>query len=290
MSKAPQKAGGRRPTRKGRRQVIRKIKGTAITVPKQLRAHTFQATYGIPEDGGLRIHGETVEAQTEKDHFLRDAWHIANALGQALAMYGGFSEQRVIKNQMSSKSAGNVRAAYIHPTLPYWISLYIEVDAERTKTAIPRSDGIIVAVCRRTHQPSRESERLHYLNPAMDTLQLAQVLLLLVGIKKPEQLDIRDSSFLEGELLQQQLFGGVPASGMPLPGPGIIVRVWLQRAYRQCVFLKKCSQTVEIVCIDGNPLVALPYWGKRITRPLTHVHPDDRGLCVRESQERQERG
>ena len=66
----------------------------------------------------------------------------------------------------------------------------------------------------------------------------------------------------------------------------MVVRVWLIGAYRQCMLLRPGRTSVEVVCIDDHPRLALSYWGKRSTQPLTRVHPDDQALCARPAAER----
>jgi len=58
------------------------------------------------------------------------------------------------------------------------------------------------------------------------------------------------------------------------------VRVWLLGAYWRCLLARSGRTSVEVVCIDGHLLLALSYWGRRITQPLTRVHPD-LALCAR---------
>lgn len=263
--------------RKSRQRQPPKVRSTPITVCGQVPIVALQATYGV-----TRIDGRTPAAQRAKDRFQNDAYRYASALGQALAIHGGFTGQHLTRNRGSQLDAGSVMASYVHPTLPYWLSLYIEADPG--KTAIPRPDGVIIIACRRDTQRSRKRERLHYLDPALSSRELAQVLLLLVGLKRPADLEAPVAfPFGAGAqgLEQLTLFGEPPAAvATPRADAGPVVRVWLLGAYRQCVLLQSGRTSVEVACIDGHPRVALAYWGQRITRPLWRVHPDDQALCA----------
>ena len=265
-----------------------KLKRFPISVSLQLPVISLHANYGVEEDGVTRISGRTPEGVAGKDRFQRDGLLYAGALGQALAVYGGFTEQRVTRNRGHPLDAGSVMATYYHPGLPYWLSVYIESDP--SKTAIPRPDGVIILACRRTYRVGSPQERIHFLNPAMSSRELAQVLLLLVGLKKARDLEDQHRPASVGALNPAPLFADEPAGSGPLPqpgeGPAVVVRVWLLGAYRQCMLLRRGRTSVEIVCIDDHPRLALSYWGRRITQPLARVHPDDQSLCALPGAER----
>jgi hypothetical protein len=262
-----------------------RLKTVPIIISKRPPIACLQASYGVSGQGVTRIHALTAEGQQGKEQFQRDAWRYAHALGQALALYGGFTEKRITKNRGSTQDAGSILAAYYHPQLPCWLSVYIESDP--TKTALPRDDGVILIACRRMYRRTRERERMYHLNPAMSSVQLAQVLLLLVGLKKPGDFEGTIELPSTAGLQQQALFDEPRLTGAddePLPqageGQGLVVRVLLLGAYRQCMLLRRGRSTVEVACIDDHPCVALAYWGKRITQPLLRVHPDDQALCA----------
>jgi len=278
----------KRPRRNTRQWKPPKVKRFPISVSRRLPVITLHPNYGVQEDGATHISGRTPEGRVGKDRFQRDGVQYANALGQALAVYGGFTEQRVTRNRGHAPDAGSVMATYYHPGLSSWLSLYIESD--RSKTEIPRPDGVIILACRRTYRQSGAGERIHFLNPAMSSLQLALLLLLLVGLKKAEDLEDQHLPAQASDLQPQPLFGDEPAGSSDRPQPGerpqMVVRVWLLGAYRQCMLLRPGRTSVEIVCIDDHPRLALSYWGKRSTQPLTRVHPDDQSLCVLPGAER----
>jgi hypothetical protein len=278
----------RRPRRPIRQWKPPRVKRFPIAVARQLPVVWLDANYGVEEDGVTRISGRTPEGRAGKDCFQHDGVQYANALGQALAVYGGFTEQRVTRNRGHALDAGSVMATYYHPKLPYWLSLYIESD--RSKTAIPRPDGVIILACRRTYRQSGNRERIHFLNPAMSSLQLALVLLLLVGLKKAGDLEDQHLLAQASDLQPQPLFGDEPTGRRSRPQPGerphMVVRVWLIGAYRQCMLLRPGRTSVEVVCIDDHPRLALSYWGRRITQPLARVHPDDQSLCALPGAER----
>ena len=206
----------KRPRRNTRQWKPPKVKRFPIAVSRRLAVIALHPNYGVEEDGVTRISGRTPEGREGKDRFQHDGVQYANALGQALAVYGGFTEQRVTRNCGHALDAGSVMATYYHPRLSYWLSLYIESD--RSKTAIPRPDGVIILACRRTYRQSGERERIHFLNPAMSSLQLALVLLLLVGLKKAEDLEDQHLLAQASDLQPQPLFGDEPAgSRRPTP-------------------------------------------------------------------------
>jgi len=241
----------KRPRRNTRQWKPPKVKRFPISVSRRLPVITLHPNYGVQEDGATHISGRTPEGRVGKDRFQRDGVQYANALGQALAVYGGFTEQRVTRNRGHAPDAGSVMATYYHPGLSSWLSLYIESD--RSKTEIPRPDGVIILACRRTYRQSGAGERIHFLNPAMSSLQLALLLLLLVGLKKEEDLEDQHLPAQASDLQPQPLFGDEPAGSSDRPQPGerpqMVVRVWLLGAYRQCMLLRPGRTSVEIVCI-----------------------------------------
>ena len=254
-----------------------KVRKSPITVSRRLPVISLGANYGVVEDGASGIHGRTPEAQAEKDRFQRDAMRYVRALGQALAVHGKFTEQRVTRNRGREHDAGCVMATFYHPGLSYWLSLYIQSAPD--KTAIPRPDGVIILACRRSYQPSREEERMHYLNPAMSSLQLALVLLVLAGVRPAG--DLNDPGASGADFHPQSLFDGPTVAPVQTGGgQPEAVRVWLLGDYRRCRLLKPGQTAVEVACIDPHPRVALAYWGKRITRSINSVHPNDRLLCL----------
>jgi hypothetical protein len=256
------------------------VKTSPIIVSKCLPVVSLQASYGLEQEGVVCIDGRTPEAQREKDRFQRDACRYANALGQTLAVHGGFTGQSVTRNRGGQSDAGSVMARYIHPTCRYWLSVYIESD--HTRTAIPRPDGVIIIACRRPVQ-GRQRERMHELNPALSSLDLAQVLLLLAGLKQAVELVDQTDLYGASSLWGPDLFGNVAIEEDRQTNPGEgrspVVRVRLLGDYRRCLVLEATRETVGFVCIDEHPRVALAYWGQRITQPLQRVHPDDRARC-----------
>lgn len=283
MKKRPQPTGEKkRPRRITRQWKPPKLKGVPISVSRQLPVVWLQANYDFEEDGVTRVSGQTPEGRVGKDRFQHDGLLYARALGQALALYGGFTVQRVTRNRGRQQTAGSVMASFYRPEHPYWLSVYIESDP--SKTAIPRPDGVIILACRHSYQKGSERERIHCLNPAMSSLQFALVLLLLVGLKKAGDLEEQHRLAQRADLRPQSLFGDEPAERMSPSQPGarpqLVVRVWLLGAYRQCLLLKPGKTSVEIVCIDDHPLLALSYWGKQSTQPIARVHPEDQPLCA----------
>jgi DNA polymerase-3 subunit beta len=265
-----------------------KLKRFPIFVSQQLPVVSLDANYGVEEDGVTRIWGRTPAGLAEKDRFQRDGLLYAGALGQALALFGGFAEQRLTRNRGHPLDAGSVMATYYHPELPDSLSVYIESDPR--KTAIPRPDGVIILACRRTNRAGGQPERIHVLNPALSSRELAQVLLLLVGLKKARDLEDQPRPEARGALCPVPLFAEEPGGSAPLSQSGagreVVVRVWLLGAYRQCMLLRRGGTSVEVACIDDHPRLALSYWGRRIAQPLARVHPDDQALCALPGAER----
>lgn len=286
---SPQSEAAQRRKSRRKQWTPPKLKRTPIPVSTRIPVACLQANYAVSDQGTMRIHALTPEGQLGKERFHRDAWRYANALGQALAHHGGFTEKRITKNRGSAQDAGGVMAAYYHPRLPCWLSVYIE--SNRARTALPRADGVIIIACRRFFRQTREGEALFHLNPALSSEQLAQVLLLLVGVKK--------AADFEREAIQpppdQGLFtqnpfqppsGGDSARTSTEGAMGTVVRVLILGKYRQCMLLRPGRTTVEVVCIDNHPGVALGYWGRSIAQPLSRVHPDDRARCALPGAER----
>ena len=209
MKKHPQQARQWKPP---------KLKRFPIVVSRRLPVVQLDANYGVGEDGVTRISGRTPEASAGKERFGRDGLRYASALGQALAVHGGFTEQRVTRNRGHPLDAGSIMATYYHPRLPYWLSVYIESDP--SKTAVPRPDGVVILACRRTYRQGGEREPIHFLNPAMSSLELALVLLLLVGLKKAGDLEGQHPRAQGGSLHPQPLFADDPAGSEPRPQAG----------------------------------------------------------------------
>jgi hypothetical protein len=278
----PAEEGKRRRRRTPRQWKPPKLKCFPITVSRQLPVVWLQDNYGVQEDGVTRISGRTPEGKARKGRFQGDGLLYANALGQALAVYGRFTEQRVTCNRGHPQDPGSIMASYYRPHHPYWLSVYIE--SNPGKTAVPRPDGVIILACRRRDAQDGERERIHSLNPAMSSRELAMILLLLVGLKKAEDLDNEHFLAREACVRSPTLFGTVPEERVPPPQASAeahgVVRVWLLGAYRQCLLLRPGKTSVQTTCTDVHPRMALSYWGKQSTQPIARVHPDDRPLCA----------
>ena len=239
-----------------------------IAPASRLPIATLQMNYGVDLDGTMRIHALSPEGRFAKARFLHDAWRYAHALGQTLALYGGFTESKVVKNQGRAAEGGNIIAYYYHPLLAHWLAIYIESDRE--KTALPRLDGVIVTACKHSNKREVQNDgRFHYLNPALSSLHLAQVLLLLMG--KKTWADVQQ--FVWDESQSGATNGSVLTQAKAQHG--VIIRVSLLGDYRWCVLLQPGWSSVEVCCIDEHLAVALAYWGKRVKIPMRYVHPDD---------------
>ena len=164
------------------------VRKSPITVSRRLPIISLGANYGDGR-GWCQPHPRSDPGGPGRKGPLSTRCHAVRTRARPGARYPREIHRTAGDQEIRGRQhdAGSVMATFYHPGLSYWLSLYIQSAPD--KTAIPRPDGVIILACRRSYQPSREEERMHYLNPAMSSLQLALVLLVLAGVRPAGDLD-----------------------------------------------------------------------------------------------------
>jgi len=125
-----------------------------------------------------QINAHSVEGETLKESFLKDALSVARAIARALKADGWDSKAHI--NRAGIAVSGEVYCDLIPPSGEYQFLLEIGSSALRFDEHVRKNDGVLMMLQRRTRDERRQIVGANiYLDPSKDSQKLAAEIYLI---------------------------------------------------------------------------------------------------------------